>query len=56
MLPLRGLSILAKELTTATRVTQSSSNELSTPVSVSVKCKQMEKSNAYTLTSLVAVT
>ena len=35
-------STLAKELTVATGVIQSSSNELSTPISVSVKCKQME--------------
>ena len=36
----RGLSTLAKTLTTATRTTQSSSNELSTPVSDSAKCEQ----------------
>ena len=38
--PLPGLSTLAKELKATTRVLQSSSNELSTPVSDSVKCKQ----------------
>ena len=34
------LSTLAKELTTATHVVQSSSYELSTPVSSKAKCKQ----------------
>ena len=36
----RGLSTVGKELKAATRVMQSSSNELSSPVSDSVKCKQ----------------
>ena len=40
----QGLSILAKELTVADRIMQSSSNELSTLVSDSIKCKQ-SKSN-----------
>ena len=39
--------ILAKELTVATRVMQSSSNEISTPVFDLVKCKQKEV-NTYT--------
>ena len=34
---------------------QSSSNELNTPVSVKVKCKQMELFNTYTLNSLAYV-
>ena len=49
---LRGLSTLSKELMGATRVMQSSSNELSAPVSVRVKCKQMSTFNTYTLNSL----
>ena len=36
----RWLSNLAKEFTAATRIMQSSSNELSTPVSGKAKCKQ----------------
>ena len=47
-LPPAGLSTFPKELTVATRVMQSSSNELSTPVSDSAKCKQM-KLNTYAL-------
>ena len=39
-LPSKGMSILAKELTTATIVIESSSNELSTLVSDSAKSKQ----------------
>ena len=38
--PKLGLSTLGKELKAAARVLQSSSNELSTPVSDSVKYKQ----------------
>ena len=38
-LPSRGLSTLAMELTIATRVMQSSSNELITLVSDSAECK-----------------
>ena len=48
------LIILAKELMVATRVMQSTSNELSTSVSASVKCKQMEV-NTYMLNSLACV-
>ena len=40
MLLSRGLSTLAKELTAATRVMQSSSNEFSNLVPESKKCKQ----------------
>ena len=49
------MSNLAKELTVTTRVLQRSSNELSTSLSVSVNCKQMETFNSYTLDSLVYV-
>ena len=49
-----GLSILVKELAVATRVMQSSSNELSTSGSDSVKCKQTEV-NTYTLNSWACV-
>ena len=38
----QGLGLLEKELTVATRVMQSSSNELSILVSDSVKCVQKE--------------
>ena len=47
-LPFRVLSTLAKELTAANRVMQSSSNELSTQISDSAKCKQT-KANTYAL-------
>ena len=47
-----GLSTQTKELTVVTHVMQISSNKLSTPVFISVKCKQMEKFNTYTLNSL----
>ena len=50
----KGLSNLLKELTVATCVIQDSTNELSTSVSDSVKCKQMEV-NTYTLNSLDCV-
>ena len=36
----QGFSTLSKEITTATRIMQSSSNELSTVVSGKAKCKQ----------------
>ena len=36
----QGLSTLTKDLTDSTRVKQISSNEFSTPISDSVKCKQ----------------
>ena len=55
MLLLWGLSTQAKELTVATHVMQSSSYELSTAVSVYVKCKRMLKFNRYTLNSLAYV-
>ena len=42
MPPYQGLSTPAKELTAATHVMQSSSNELSILVSVKAKCKQMK--------------
>ena len=45
---LPGLSTLTKELTAATRIMQISSNELSTLLSNSAKCKQM-KANTYAL-------
>ena len=38
--PTGGLSTLEKELTAATRIMLSSPNELSTPISDCVKCKQ----------------
>ena len=41
-------STLAKELTASTRVMQSSSDELRTPVSNSAKCKQ-KKANKYVI-------
>ena len=44
----RGLSILAKEITVATHMVQSSSNELSTPISVSINVNK-RKINIYTL-------
>ena len=54
--PLPGeLNSLAKELTVATCIMQTTSNELSTPVPVSAKCKEMEKFNTYTLNSLAYV-
>ena len=46
---------LMKELTIATHVMQSSPNKLSTPVSISTKCKQMKRSNTYMLNSLAYV-
>ena len=46
--PSRVLSTLAKELTAATRVMQSSSNEQSTQLSDSTKCKQA-KATTYAL-------
>ena len=46
--------ILAKELMVATHVMQSTSNKLSTLVSASVKCKQMEV-NTYMLNSQACV-
>ena len=47
-LPSRGLNSLAKELTAATRLMQSFSNELNTLISDSAKCKQ-KKANTYAL-------
>ena len=51
--PTTGIEYSAKELTVVTRLMQSSSNELSTPVSTC--CKQMEKFNTYTLNSLAYI-
>ena len=39
----QGLTFLEKELTAATPIMQSSSNELSTPVSSYIKCKKKTK-------------
>ena len=47
MLPHRGWNTLMKELMDITHVMQNSSNELTTLVSVSIKCKQIETFNTY---------
>ena len=50
-----GVELLAMELTIDCCKKQSFSMELSNPASVSVKCKQMETFNIYTLNSLTYV-
>ena len=44
-----------KELSVATCVMQSFFNKLSTPVSVSIKCKKIEKFNTYMLNPLAYI-
>ena len=48
-IPFPGLSTLAKEFTGATRVMEILSNELSTPVSGSAKCKQTKANTKYVI-------
>ena len=47
MLPSLGFSILTKELTAATRLMQSSSHELSTPVSGNANRKQKKANEKF---------
>ena len=51
----RSLRTLTKELAVATRIMQSSSNKLSTLISISIKCKQTEIFNTYTLNSFAYI-